>query len=215
MAMFELFPRCFGYRSSIYLFCFSLTLPIGVDNMTKTFAFRILIFAAVVVLAGFIPPRNEKAAEKVQWMTFEEAVEKNKTAPRKVFIDVYTDWCGWCKRMDANTFNNPVVAKYLNETYYNVKLDAEGKDPIEFDGHTFEWVDTGRNGIHTLAYALLDKKMSYPTVVFLNEEFQLLQRLPGYQQAPFFDKVIKFYGEDVHKEKPWDEFVKEYESPLE
>ncbi len=170
-------------------------------------------------LAGFTWPSgsDEKDAirETVQWMSFEEAIEKNKIEPKKIFIDVYTDWCGWCKRMDANTFNNPVVAKYLNEKYYNVKLNAEGKQPIEFDGHIFKWVNTGRNGIHELAYALLNGKMSYPTVVFLDEKFRIIQPLPGYQQAPFFDKVIKFYGEDYHKEKTWDDFVKGYDSPLE
>ncbi len=179
----------------------------------------ILISTIAVGLVGFMLPLNENeelgAKETVQWMSFEEAIEKNKLVPKKIFIDVYTDWCGWCKKMDAGTFNNPVVAKYLNEKYYNVKLDAEGKDPIEFDGHTFKWVNTGRNGIHELAYALLSGKMSYPTVVFLDEEFRIIQPLPGYQQAPFFDKVIRFYGENLHKEKTWDDFVKGYDSPLE
>ena len=152
--------------------------------------------------------------ETVRWMSFEEAVEKSKIEPRKIFIDIYTDWCGWCKKMDAGTFNNPVVAAYLNEKYYAVKLDAEGKEPIEFDNHVFKWVDSGRNGIHELAYALLNGELSYPTVVFLDEEFKMIQPLPGYQQAPFFDKVIRFYGENAHKEKSWNEFVANYDSPL-
>ncbi|MEQ9425868.1 MAG: DUF255 domain-containing protein [Cyclobacteriaceae bacterium] len=176
----------------------------------------VVAVSIVAIMSSFTFSETEDIkSEKVQWLTFEEAVAKNKIEPRKVFVDVYTDWCGWCKKMDANTFNHPVVAKYLNEKYYPVKLDAEGKEPIEFDGHTFKWVNTGRNGIHELAYALLNGKMSYPTVVFLNEEMQILQPLPGYQKAPFFDKVIKFYGENAHKNKSWDEFLNGYDSPLE
>jgi len=188
--------------------------------MVKWKYFKVVfVFIVAAGLAGFAWPSDDKDVEEtketVQWMSFEEAIEKNKTEKKKIFIDIYTDWCGWCKKMDASTFNNPVVAKYLNEKYHNVKLDAEGKDSIQFDGHTFKWVNTGRNGIHELAYALLNGKMSYPTVVFLDEEFRIIQPLPGYQKAPFFDKVIKFYGENYHKEKTWDDFIKGYDSPLE
>lgn len=219
MGTIELFGHSFGWNSSIHLTAFFVLLHSLIHlRMSKSFFLRSVLIASVAIFGGFImkTDRTEKVvAGKVQWMTFEEAVERNKTEPRKVFIDVYTDWCGWCKRMDASTFNNPVVAEYLNKTYYNVKLNAEGKEPIEFDGHTFKWVNTGRNGIHELAYALLSGKMSYPTVVFLDEQMRILQPLPGYQKAPFFDKVIKFYGEDNHKDKSWEEFVKGYDSPLE
>ncbi len=56
-------------------------------------------------------------AQTVKWYSFEQAVKLNKQNPKKIFIDVYTDWCGWCKRMDKVTFSNPVIAKYLNKYY--------------------------------------------------------------------------------------------------
>ena len=54
-----------------------------------------------------------------------------------MFIDVYTDWCGWCKRMDASTFKDPTVAAYLNANFYPVKLNAETRDTITFNGKTY------------------------------------------------------------------------------
>ena len=60
-------------------------------------------------------------AQEVKWLTFEEAIELNRREPRKIMIDVYTDWCSWCKVMDKNTFNQAVIANYLNKTYYQVK----------------------------------------------------------------------------------------------
>ena len=97
-------------------------------SISKVFL-SLTVAVLLVCTAGFkfIEVEKEIIAEKVQWMSFEEAVAKNKLEPKKIFVDVYTDWCGWCKKMDAGTFNNPVVAKYLNEKYYNVKLDAEGQ----------------------------------------------------------------------------------------
>ncbi len=63
---------------------------------------------------------------EVKWMSFEEAVERSKTEKRKIFIDVFTDWCGWCKVMDKNTFPDLVIAKLLsNEKFYPVKFNAE------------------------------------------------------------------------------------------
>ena len=66
--------------------------------------------------------------DKIEWLSFEEAVKRNEKEPKKFIVDVYTDWCGWCKKMDANTFTNPVIIKYINENYWAVKLNAERKD---------------------------------------------------------------------------------------
>lgn len=149
----------------------------------------------------------------VKWMSFEQAVEKSKTEKRKIFIDVYTDWCGWCKVMDKNTFSEAQVAKILNEKFYPVKLDAEQTADIQFQGNTFKFVPYGNKGTHQLAMALLNNQMSYPTVVFLDEEFRMIQPLAGYQKAEEFHKIIQFIGEDHYKKMKWTDWQAVYKSP--
>ena len=85
-------------------------------------------------------------AQEVNWLSIEEAMNLAQTegSPKKIFIDVYTDWCGWCKRMDKDTFQNAEVALYMSENFYMVKLDGEGKEPIEFKGKTYNYVPSGR-----------------------------------------------------------------------
>lgn len=156
--------------------------------------------------------QNDKA--QVNWLTFEEAVEANKKEPKKIFIDVYTDWCGWCKVMDKNTFNHPEIAAYLNENFYPVKLNAEQKEDIIFNGHTFKFVPTGGKGYHELAASLLNGKLSYPTVVFLDEEFSIIQPLPGYHKPEQFDPILKFIGGGSYKNVAWEDFQKNYKSSL-
>ncbi|HNT51001.1 MAG TPA: DUF255 domain-containing protein, partial [Cyclobacteriaceae bacterium] len=101
---------------------------------------------------------QEKTESAVKWMTFEEAVEKSKTEKRKIFIDVYTDWCGWCKVMDKNTFTDPKIASLLNEKFYAVKFDAEQTADVNFRGTTFKFVPYGNKGSHQLAMALLNNQ---------------------------------------------------------
>ena len=149
----------------------------------------------------------------VQWMTFEQALEKSKVEKRKIFVDVYTDWCGWCKVMDKKTFSEANVASLLNEKYYAVKFNAEQTEDVLFQDHTFKFVPQGKRGYHELAAALLQNKLSYPTVVFLDEDFNLIQPLPGYREPKEFYPILKFFSEDSYKTMKWDDFRKTYESP--
>lgn len=171
----------------------------------------ILFIGLIAVLSGFQPTENPDSL--VQWMTFEEAVEKSKLEKKKIFIDVYTDWCGWCKVMDKNTFNDPKVAAILNTNFYPVKFNAEQREEITFDNHTFKFVANGSRGYHELAAALLNNKLSYPTVVFLNEDFSMIQPLPGYQKADEFHRIVQFIGENHYKNTSWKEWEKTYTSP--
>ncbi|MEY4928175.1 MAG: hypothetical protein RI894_2613 [Bacteroidota bacterium] len=152
---------------------------------------------------------NAQQADVVHWYTWEQAAELQKKEKRKIFVDVYTGWCGWCKRMDATTFSNPDIAKMLNEKYYAVKLDAEQKDDIVFQGHVFKYTKSGPGGYNELASSLLSDKMSFPTTVFLDEDYKLIQVLPGYQDAPIFKMIARYFGENFYKKISWDDFQKQ------
>ena len=151
------------------------------------------------------------AQDKIQWMSIEKAYELSQTEknPKKIFVDVYTDWCGWCKRMDKATFEKPEVAAYMNAHYYNVKLDAEQREDINILNNTFTFVPQGNRGHHQLAAALLNGRMSYPTVVFLNSSFEMLSPVPGYQEPKAFMKVATFFGSDAYRTTKWEEYSKE------
>ncbi len=149
-------------------------------------------------------------AQKVEWLTFEEAVELSKTEKKKIFIDVYTDWCGWCKVMDKNTFNDPEIAAYLNENFYPVKFNAEQKEDVHFRGETYKFIASGRNGYHELAAGLLNNKLSFPTVVFLDEDFRIISPVPGYHKPDFFHKVVTYFGGEHYKDLSWKQWEEEY-----
>ena len=174
---------------------------------------KILLFALIAVAGGmglaaftFASP-EPPAPAPLKWYTWEEAIKLNKTNPKKMFVDVYTDWCGWCKRMDKSTFVDPKVMEYMSANFYAVKLNAEQKEDIQFNGETFKFVDNGGGrGVHTLAYALLDGKMGYPSMVYLNEKYERIMISPGYKEVPDMLKELKFAAEDKYKETSWEDY---------
>ena len=179
-----------------------------------------LITLTIIIVSSFSVTENLSVCSKtnVNWMTFEEAVEASKTAkaegktPKKIFIDIYTDWCGWCKKMDKNTFQHPKIATYLNEHFYPVKFNAEQKADVEYAGKPFKFIDKGRRGYHQLAAGLLKGKMSYPSVIFMNEDLELIQKVSGYQDVSRFDMIIRYLGEDTYLDTTWEDFQKQYKA---
>lgn len=147
---------------------------------------------------------------KVNWMTLDEAIEKSKTEKRKIFVDVYTDWCGWCKRMDDSTFADPFVAQYLNEHYYPVKFNAEQQQDIVYKDKTYHFKRNGSRGTHELAIEWLNNRLSYPTVVFLDENLSVIQPLPGFLDPAKLEAILNYFGTNSHYTTPWDTYQKRY-----
>mgnify|MGYP001088846773 CR=1 FL=1 len=153
----------------------------------------------VVIIAALLIGLNMNAQESINWLTLDEAIEQNRKEPRKFIVDVYTDWCGWCKRMDATTFSNPEIASYINEHFYPVKFDAEMKDSIELGGRTYHFIDNGRRGYHEVAAILTKGRLSYPTIVYLDEELRHISVEPGYKTAAQLSEKLIYYNEEKHK----------------
>jgi thioredoxin-related protein len=150
------------------------------------------------------------AHAQVKWYTIEEAEVLARKAPRKIFIKVYTNWCGWCKEMDKTSFADPNISKYLNENFYPVLLNAEKKENITFNGKTYKYVTDPNGSYNELAAYFLKNQMVYPTLVFLDENFNLIQGISGYRKPAQFEMIMTYFGENYHKSTPWAKYEKTY-----
>ncbi len=168
------------------------------------------IILAVVLFIGMISVK----AQEIKWVSFEKALELNKETPKPILVDLYTDWCGWCKRMDNTTYRNKVIIDFINKNYYAVKLDGEGKKDIKYKGRTFRYVQRGTAKYHELAAAIMNGRMSFPSTAFFNDKRQLVQTIPGYLQTKEFEKILAYFSADAYKKTPWKDFQKNFQSKL-
>ena len=164
---------------------------------------------SIIAFTGesFVKKAVPKTPEKIHWYTFQEAVKLDKQHPKKIFIDVYTSWCVWCKRMEATTYEDTSIIRDLNTYFYPVKLDAEMSDTVRFDTLTFVNPHPGTQGsVHQLAYSLLGGHMSYPTTVYLNENFGMLTRAPGYLDAKALEPILMYFASDSYKNTKFEDY---------
>jgi thioredoxin-related protein len=165
------------------------------------------------VLLTFVFALSLTGQDKIEWLSWEKALEKNSVEKRKIIVDVYTDWCGWCKKMDTSTFQNPVIVDYVKDNFYAVKFNAEKKEDIEFNNKVYKYVSGfGRRGYHELANEIMNGRMSYPTVVFLDENQNVIQPIPGFQDAKTFEMIMIYFAENHYYNIPWQKFTRNFNS---
>lgn len=171
------------------------------------------IVALAVLFSGLI------SAQEIKWMSMNEALEAQKKEPKKIFMDAYTTWCGPCKMLDKNTFQNKDVAKYINEHFYAVKFNAEGTETIDYNGMTYENPNynpnkRGRNSQHQFASYL--RVQAYPTMIFFDENSKVITPVMGYKTPTQLEIFLKMIASDDYKEvttnQAWAEYQKNFKS---
>ncbi len=150
-----------------------------------------------------ITSRQIEKSDKIVWLSYDEAVELSRKEPKKIFVDVYTNWCGWCKRMDATTLQDPAIVGYMNEKFYAVKLNAESNKKVNYKGT--EMTE------QQLASRIF-KASGYPTTVYLTPDEDILQPIPGYLDVDMLNKILHFYGDEHFKTTSWERFSKSFNS---
>ena len=184
-------------------------------------AVAVAFFFSIVTLnttkAQIKNEKNDTTLSTIRWYSFESALILNQERvaqglpTKKIFVDVYTDWCGWCKRMDATTFSHSVIVEKLNRDWIPVKLNAERKDTVIINGQQFVNENAGKSrSSHQLAQVLLQGQMSYPSYALIDETGKPIQIVKGFQTAGQFEIMLDFFSTNTYKTTDFEDFKKTY-----
>lgn len=153
-------------------------------------------------LAAHTPVNAGK--QQLNWLTLEEAEAAIKVKKKAILIDLYTDWCGWCKVMDKKTYSNPEVIKYVEDNFYPVKIDAETSKTLTWKNKVYNYDPKYR--INTFALYLTNGQLSFPTTVILPADNSDPQIIPGYLKVPDMELVLRYFGDDHFGKTSFDSY---------
>lgn len=138
-----------------------------------------------------------------RWRDLGAALEEAKQAGRPIVVDVYTDWCGWCRRMDRDTYSAREVRSYLADTFVPVRMNAEASSRVTYKGDEVSYRQVASNFRVT----------SYPTTVFLDSDGTYIVAASGYMKPRDFLTVLRFIGDGHYKKKSWEQYRDALEQP--
>jgi len=167
-----------------------------------------LALCVTLASAGQADPRVIRAGESrdagttaaFQWRSWDDGLREASASKRPVLVDVYTDWCGWCKRMDRDVYSRDDVREYLARNFVTVKLNAESQMQGTYEGRVQSSSTIARRfGVR-----------GYPTSVFLRPGGEHLVNVGGYVAPERFLLVLRYIGEGhMDRGTPWETFAKQ------
>ncbi|MEX2349743.1 MAG: thioredoxin fold domain-containing protein [Flavobacteriaceae bacterium] len=175
---------------------------------------KYLILTAVFLVTSFV-----STGQEIKWISMNEALAAQKKQPKKIFVDVYTTWCGPCKMLDKNTFSNKDVINYINKHFYAVKFNAEGTEEVTYKDFTYtnpryQEGRKGRNATHLFTHAL--KVTAYPSLAYFDEKGNFIQAVPGYRTPQQLEIFLKMMTTDDYKKltttEAWNEYQQNFKS---
>ena len=149
--------------------------------------------------SGSLKGEAEQRAVELKWHSFDEGMRLAAETKKVVLVDVYTSWCGWCKRMELTTYKDAKVIQDLNDHFVLVKLNAESARPL-----TYKEEKTTEQRLSHEVFGVT----GYPTTVFLRADGEIITPVSGYLAADRFHTVLTFIGTGAYESTKWADYLK-------
>lgn len=167
--------------------------------MIKVISLVTLSFVSLLATA-----QSKGKKSPMAWLTVAEAQAKMDKETRPVLVDVYTDWCHYCKVMDATTWVNPQVTDYVARFFYPVKFNAESKEPASWMGKDYAYKPAYK--VHMLAAAWLQGNIVYPSTVIIPPNGAEPVVIPGVIEVKDLEPVLNYFGEKHYLTATWEDY---------
>ncbi len=139
------------------------------------------------------PPAAQQSAPKsMQWVALDEAVKTAAASGKYVFVTVYTDWCGYCRKLNNVTFKAGPVLEELHKNFQSVRINAESKQPVIWQGKKMSerevageaWGVTG-----------------YPTMLFMSPKGEIIGSYSAYAAPELMVNLLTYISSGARERK--------------
>ena len=170
-------------------------------TMNKTAAVSALVIIIAVAFGLLLNSQSSSSASEpgssLSWKSFDEGAALASQTNKKLLVDVYTDWCTWCKKMDSDVYTDKAVIDVLNESFILVKLNAESDKTVRYEGKSLSETEFARAVGVT----------GYPSTLFFESSGKPITLLPGFVTAPKFVPVLRYIGENHYQAVSFQEYL--------
>ncbi len=158
---------------------------------------HLMVFSLMLSSFSLLSAQEEK--QEIPWINFEEAVIRNKKDPKKFMVYVYSNNCGWCRKMEKETFSDSAISDFISRHYHPVKINNNFKKNIQYDNRSFRYLPANEanntGGYHELIAILLEGRLAYPSIAYLNEDMVYLGVDRGYKNVSAFLERLRLIGD--------------------
>lgn len=136
------------------------------------------------------------SSEAITWQTMAKAQKLAEQHNKMIIVNVYTDWCKWCKKLEKEVYTDARVTKVIDDYFYLVRLNAESNEPIVFNGQKLTMAE----------FAQLLGVTTYPGTVFVDAKGNTIGKQTGYMEVDVFEKLLAYVGSNAYRTMQFDEF---------
>ena len=136
---------------------------------------------------------------KLNWLRFDQGLKQASENDKLIFINFYTNWCGFCRKMERETFSDKAISEYLDEHFVTVKVNGESKDAV----------DTPDGNLSGRQLARSFSVRGYPTYWFLKSNGERINYIPGYSPPDKFITVLRYIGDGHYESKSFKDYLAE------
>ena len=161
---------------------------------------RVLSVSAVLLGAHAFLGASAFAGGAVKWKPFEKGLKDAAASKKYSFVDVYTQWCGYCKQLEATTLKAQPVLAELDKNFESIRFDAESEETVTWKGKQITMRELSANwGVE-----------GFPTMLFLNSKGEIIGSFASYAEADLMVHLLKYISSGARERKvSFEDFLKE------
>lgn len=163
-------------------------------------SFLVFLFILSLVLTSCVfnansnsSSNNEKSSvptENIIWLSYDQALTKSRVEDIPTILYFYSEDCGWCRKMERETFTHQEVQKLLKSDFALAKINGNSNQTVLVDGKRI----TERQ-LSSVIYQI----NGFPTIWFLDNTNQRIANLPGFVTYDVFLDILIYIRDGFYK----------------